>query len=300
MNPSAVSASGLPDPGSTGPGGCTYADDGATCAAASAGGGGGGGLGGGGAGGAGGVTPVVATRAIVSPVAEAPPVAPAMVVAEDDRARVANGRGATTAASLSVRSDGQTGRRVSVPYGKPVVIVGRLTGRAGAPIAAAAVSVVSVNGRTTAAQPPVVTDADGAFRAVIAPGPSRTIRFSYRAYADDAQDADTAELEIGVRAVAHLRAAPRALHNGDAVRFRGSVAGAPVGARKVVEMQVFQDGRWLTFATTRLRGGHFAYRYRFTRTNRTTRYVFRTVVRTDAGWPYETGSSNRVAVEVRP
>jgi hypothetical protein len=65
-------------------------------------------------------------------------------------------------------------------------------------------------------------------------------------------------------------------------------------------MQVWQDGRWLTFATTRLHGGRFAYRYRFTRTRTATRYVFRTIVRTDAGWPYETGSSNRVAVEVRP
>jgi hypothetical protein len=65
-------------------------------------------------------------------------------------------------------------------------------------------------------------------------------------------------------------------------------------------MQVWQDRRWLTFATTRLHAGRFGYRYRFTRTTRTTRYVFRTVVRTDAGWPYETGSSNHVSVEVRP
>ena len=294
LNAPPAGGSGLPDPGSTGPGGCTYADDGTTCVASSGGGGGGGtGGGGGGAGGAGAVRAVEPNPAPAAAVATAPPAAVPAVAAEERRG---NGTNASAAASLSLRT-----RRVSVPYGQPVLITGQLAGRGGAPIGGARIALSTVKGRATVPPQDAVTTApDGSFRAVLPPGPSRTVRFAYRAFADDANDADTVDLEIGVRAVAHLKASPRALRNGDAVRFQGSVEGAPPGSRKVVEMQVWQDGRWLTFATTRLRGSRFAYRYRFTRTRTATRYVFRTVVRTDAGWPYETGSSNRVAVQVRP
>jgi hypothetical protein len=304
-NASPTGDAGLPDPGSTGPGGCVYADDGVTCAAAAGGGGSGGGGGGGGSGGggggAGGVTAVDA-RVVAGPAPQASPApAPApAVVAPAPEPRRGNGTNASAAAALSLRVDGAPVRRVSVAYGEPVVIIGQLSGRGGTPIGGATIAVTAVSGRTSAAQRPVVTGSDGAFRAVIPAGTSRTIHFAYRAFADDAVDADTADLEIGVRAVAHLKASPRKLHNGQAVSFRGRVEGAPPGSRKVVEMQVWQDRRWLTFATTRLRNGRFGYRYRFTRTSRTTRYVFRTVVRTDAGWPYETGSSNRVSVAVRP
>jgi hypothetical protein len=214
--------------------------------------------------------------------------------------RHGNGANASANASLSLRVNGQAVRRVSVAYGESVVITGQLAGRGGAPISGASLAVASVRGRASTPQSPVVTGADGSFRIVVAPGVSRTIHVAYRAFGDDPNDADSADLEIGVRSVARLQATPRALRNGDSVRFRGRVSGAPAGSDKVVEMQVHQDGRWLTFATTRLRSGRFAYRYRFTRTRTRTRYVFRTVVRTDAGWPYETGSSNHVSVEVRP
>jgi hypothetical protein len=216
-----------------------------------------------------------------------------VATAADDRR--ANGTNATAAASLSLRA-----RRISVAYGEQVTISGQLAGRGGTPIGGARIALSTVRGRAVPTEVAVTTQSDGTFHAVLAASSSRTIRFAYRAFADDANDADTADLEIGVRAVAHLKASPRALHNGDAVAFRGRVEGAPAGSRKVVEMQVWQDRRWLTFATTRLHAGRFGYRYRFTRTTRTTRYVFRTVVRTDAGWPYETGSSNHVSVEVRP
>lgn len=284
-----VNATGgaLADPGTTCSGG-TY-DEAGACQPGRGGGGGGG------ASGAGAVTPILAPAAVTpapAPLVAAAPPAPAE--------RPGNGANASANASLSLRVNGQPVRRVSVPYGESVVITGQLTGRGGAPIAGASLAVNAVRGRVSTPQSPVVTGPDGAFRAVIAPGVSRTIRVAYRAFADDAGDADTADLEIGVRSVARLAASPRVVRNGDSVSFRGRVAGAPAGSEKVVEMQVHQDGRWLTFATTRLRGGRFAYRYRFTRTRARTRYVFRTVVRTDAGWPYETGSSNHVSVAVRP
>ena len=56
----------------------------------------------------------------------------------------------------------------------------------------------------------------------------------------------------------------------------------------------------MTFGTTRIKHGRFAYRYHFTRTFHTTRYAFRAIVRTDAGWQYETGTSPAKHVTVRP
>jgi hypothetical protein len=260
--------------------------------------------GGGGVSPAGGVTPVagpaISTPASALGLTQTPPPSPAPPTPTAAADRRGNGSNASAAASLSLRFNGQPTRRVSVAYGQSVVVTGQLAGRGAKPIAGARIALSTVKGRAVPPLDAVTTDADGTFRAVIPPGASRTIRFAYRAFADDADDADTADLEIGVRTVAHLRATPRALRNGDTVAFSGRVEGAPAGSRKVVEMQVWQDRRWLTFATTRLHGPRFAYRYRFTRTRTRTRYVFRTVVRTDAGWPYETGSSNRVSVEVRP
>lgn len=289
----------LSDPGVACAGG-TF-DASGTCRAGSGtggGGGGGGGTGGGGggAGAAGGVTPVPAAT-VAGPVVPTVPPAPVPTVADDQRA---NGSNASAAASLSVHFNGQPTRRVNVAYGEPVVITGQLAGRGGAAIGGARIALSTIKGRAAQPDTTVTTAADGTFRVVLAPGASRTVRFAYRAFTDDANEADTAEIEIGVRTVAHLKAAPRTLNNGEAVRFRGRVEGVPAGSRKVVEMQVWQDGRWLTFATTRLHGARFSYRYRFSRTRTRTRYVFRTIVRTDAGWPYETGSSNRVSVEVRP
>lgn len=284
----------LGDPGAPCAGG-TY-DVAGTCQAVAGGGGGGGG----GAGGAGGVVPAPVREASGGGGAAPAPAPEPVARAVPDGPR-ANGENATTAASLSVRAGDASGRRVVVPYGRPVTVSGRLTGRGGTPIAGARVELTALaRGGGWTALPGVVTGEDGTFRATLAPGPSRTVRFAYRAFAGDTDHADTAELEVAVRSAVRLRAIPRALRNGEAMRFRGRVAGAPAGSRKVVEMQVFQEGRWLTFGTTRLRHGRFTYRYRFTRTVRPTRYPFRAVVRTDAGWPYETGASATVAVEVRP
>jgi hypothetical protein len=257
--------------------------------------------GGGGAGGAGDVTPAPVRGGGPSGGAAPPapaPQPPAQPVSDGPRA---NGQNASTAASLTVRAGASSGRRVVVPYGRPATVTGRLTGRGGTPIAGAEIELSALaRGRAWASLPGVVTGADGTFRATIPSGPSRTVRFAYRAFAGDADHADTAELEMAVRSAVRMRATPRALRNGAAVRFRGRVAGAPAGSRKVVEMQVFQEGRWLTFGTTRLRHGRFAYRYRFTRTVRHTRYPFRAIVRSDGGWPYETGASRTVTVGVRP
>lgn len=265
----------------------------------------GGGSGGGGAGGAGGgVTPAPVASGGGGGATDAPErVDPPAPQAPPTAAKRPNGRDATTAAVFELGADGAARREIRVRHGREVVVEGRLATPGGRPIAGAAIDVLSTARATptqTRREPALSSGDDGRFRLVLAPGPSRVVRLAYRADLDDAEYAETAEIDVRVITVARLRARPKALRNGSAVRFRGTVAGAPRGSRKVVEMQVLQDGRWLTFATTRLRRGRFTHRYRFTRTVRPTTYVFRAIVRTESGWPYETGASNRTRVEVRP
>lgn len=269
----------------------------------------GGGGGGGGTGGGGGVVPVLGGSVarggggLVVAEPPGPALPPATQPPGGGDGRRGNGDAATTNASMTLRIGSSDRREVTVGYGRRVVVDGRLASAKGRPIGGATIDVFSASragGATTRRLAPVVSAADGSFRAILPVGPSRTVRFAYRAFADDAEYAESADLELRVKTAARLKAAPRQLRNGAAVMFRGAVPGAGASSRKVVEMQVLQGGRWLTFGTARLRHGRFGYRYRFTRTLRTTSYVFRTVVRGDTGWPYETGASNRVKVTVRP
>jgi len=259
---------------------------------------GGGASGGGGGGGAGSVGPGLVSTPVGDPI----PI-PSVVSGPDATAAEANGTGATRAAALRVTFDGTTKREMRSTFGKTLVVTGRLATAAGTPITNARIDVFSTRagrGATAKRESPVVTDADGNFRLALSPGPSRTIRLAYRAFAPDADYAESSELDVVVLTKAALRATPRAVRNKSSVVFHGRVSGAPSASRKVVEMQVRQDGRWLTFGTTRIRDGHFKYRYRFTRTFQPLSYVFRTIVRGETGWPYETGVSNRVKVDVRP
>jgi hypothetical protein len=260
--------------------------------------------GGGGTGASGGVTPAPAQTAApapAAPLAASPDPAPATAApAAPQTLRAGNGERATTAADLALRVGGAVRSRVSVAYGRSVVIEGKLTTPDGDPIAGASVDVMTSTGGATKHEASVITSSDGAFHTVLGRGASRTVRFAYRAFGSDAEYADSSEVRVDVRTGAHLRVTPTRLRNHQAIAFHGTVAGAPGGARKVLEMQVRQAGRWLTFATTRLRKGHFTDRYRFTRTLQPTTYRFRAVVRSESGWPYATGASNSVSVRVRP
>lgn len=236
---------------------------------------------------------------VASPATTPPP--PAAPPATGGQPR-ANGTDATPGATIALRANGSDRREVSIVYGRDVVVEGRLATPRGKPIGGATIDVFSTprsGASTSRREAPVVSAADGTFRVVLPPGASRVMRFAYRAFLDDAEYSETAELDLRVRTKARLKATPKRLRNGSAVTFRGRVDGAPRGSRKVVEMQVQQEGEWLTFATTRIKRGRFTHKYRFTRTTRRTPYVFRAVVRTEAGWPYETGASNATRVVVR-
>jgi hypothetical protein len=210
---------------------------------------------------------------------------------------VNGGPGATVKAAFTTRRS-----TIRSAYGKKVLVTGELVGPSGRAITGARVSVLQQDKMLGARLVPageVVTDGTGRFRLVTTATRSRTIRFGYRAYLESTDFATTIDVGLDVVPRLTLSTSRKAVRNGQAVRFRGSVAGAPANARKVVELQVKKGSRWMTFRTTRLREGRFSERYRFTSTHRRTTYVFRARVRQEAGFPFLTGHSEPTRVTVR-
>ena len=84
--------------------------------------------------------------------------------------------------------------------------------------------------------------------------------------------------------------------NGDEVVFHGRVKGG-----KLIQLQAYSRGSWLTFATPRASAatGRWKYRYRFTATRGSVRYRFRARLPREAGYPYDAGTSRAVPVRVR-
>jgi hypothetical protein len=213
-----------------------------------------------------------------------------------------NGHNAAASASLKASFTASGRGTLRSAYGKKVLVTGRLLAPGGTPISGAKLQVLQQDKLLGAAMVPageVTTDATGTFRFVTTAVRSRTIRFAYRVHLEDATFASTTDISLGVIAKLSLSASPRSLRNGHAVVFRGSVAGAPAGARKVIELQVKKGSRWMTFRSTRLRAGRYSERYRFTRTRGRVTYVFRARVREEAGFPFLTSHSRTVKVTVR-
>jgi hypothetical protein len=186
-------------------------------------------------------------------------------------------------------------------YGRPMTLRGRLTDPSGRPISGATLAVLAQVGRASMTEvDKVTTGADGRYEYHVPAGPSRVIRFAYRAFSADRTFASTSDVTLRVAAKASLRVTPRRVRNGRAITFRGQVLGGHLPSRGVhVDLQVKQGG-WRTFGVARSdRRGRFSYRYRFTRTFRPTSYTFRAQVRGEAGVPYEAGVSNRTKVSVR-
>ena len=91
-----------------------------------------------------------------------------------------------------------------------------------------------------------------------------------------------------------MRASRHRVVNGEDVTFRGRLRGRPLPTPgKLIELQAYARGRWLTFGTTRAnpRTGRWSYPYRFSATRGNVRYRFRARVPKEASYPYETGAS---------
>ena len=185
-------------------------------------------------------------------------------------------------------------RTLSVAYGARPAIRGRLTRPDGAPVRGAAIALFTrTQGRGRAVDAGGTrTRPDGSFTLVLRAGlPSSLLEL--RSRPGDAR----AALHLRVRAGLSLRAARR----GRTVVLRGALRGRPLPrAGKLVELQArTRGGRWLTFRTVRADArGRFRTRYRL-HTRRPATFVLRARSRAAGDYPYATGSSAGVRVQLR-
>ena len=193
--------------------------------------------------------------------------------------------------------------RPTIRYGRTIPIRGRLTMPGGNPVTDANVEVserIALPGAQWEPVSVVATDRAGRFVFKALRGPSRTLRFRYPGTA--LVRARTTEVDLEVKAASALRSNRRRVVNGEEIVLRGRVMGGPLpGVGKLVQLQAFSRGRWLTFATPRANAvtGRWSYRYRFTATRGTVRYRFRARVPAESGFPFATGASRSVYVVVR-
>jgi hypothetical protein len=220
-----------------------------------------------------------------------------------------NGRGASRFVKLRawLRSKRDKPRRSAVvPYGSSRFAEGRLTDAGGHPISGAvlqASSRVRRPGAKYVKTGAVTTSEDGRFAYRIAKGPSRTIRFAYKAYTLDPAPVQTATLSLGVRAGIKLKLTPHHVTNGQQVRFKGTLKGGPArkGTRVTIDVLVPDARRRIAIGNVKADAkGRFKFAYRFRRTLIKARYRFQARLTPQPGYPYRGAASRRVSVVVSP
>jgi hypothetical protein len=198
------------------------------------------------------------------------------------------------------------GEALTVPFGAPARLSGRLTRADGAGIAGRQLRVAvrpSRGALAPGASASVVTGERGGFELRLAPGPSRRISVSYPG--DHGLEGSTRpSLDLRVRSGISLSASPLSLRTGQMVRLSGRVRsrGAPVPRRgKLVAIQYLEAAtqRWRPVLVTRTdHGGRFRARYRFRYVDGTASIRLRATALAEERWPYAPGSSRPVTVRV--
>jgi hypothetical protein len=218
------------------------------------------------------------------------------------------GEDGRAASRLFARLRGSHGRgeTLTVPFGAPAVLGGRLTREDGAGIAGRRLQVTArpVDGALApATTTSVLTGKRGGFELRLAPGPSRHVTV---AFAGDSgiDPASRPPLDLRVRSAVSLRVGPRYATVGQVVRFGGRVKGrgAPMPRRgKLVAIQYFETRthRWRPVLITHAdRGGRFHARYRFHYISGAAAIRLRATALPEDRWPYAPGSSRPVTVHV--
>ena len=206
-----------------------------------------------------------------------------------------------------LRSGRGHGDSLTIPFGAPALVSGRLTRADGAGVAGRELQIVSRPSRGALA--PVLTTTAvsgerGGFQLRIDAGPSRRIAVDF--LGDAGLDAATRpSLELRVHSGISLKAAPLALRTGQTVRLSGRVRtrGARVPRRgKLVAVQYLEaaTNRWRPVLVTRTdHAGRFRARYRFRYVSGTASIQLRALALAEERWPYAVGSSRPLTVSVR-
>jgi hypothetical protein len=187
-------------------------------------------------------------------------------------------------------------------YGEAIRLTGRLTSPGQNPLGGRDVDISERRDVPETPWSPVATvrtNRSGRFTFRALPGPSRLLRFRYPG--TPTIRGQTSFVEMRVRASTRISVDRHQVVNGEEVLFRGRVRGGPIPLTgKLLQLQVYSRGDWMTFATPRANvRGRWRYRYRFTATRGTARYRFRARLPREAGYPYEPGASRAVWVTVR-
>ncbi|HET8955631.1 MAG TPA: hypothetical protein VFN18_08225 [Solirubrobacterales bacterium] len=200
------------------------------------------------------------------------------------------------------------GDSLTVPFGAPALLSGRLTRAAdGAGVGGREVRVVSRPSRgalVPAAAATARTGEEGGFELRLPPGPSRQVSVVFTGDGG-LEESARRPLDLRVRSGVSLRAAPRALHTEEVVQLSGKVRsrGAPIPRRgKLVAIQYLEEAtrRWRPVLVTRTdHHGRFRAHYRFRYVTGTAAIRLRATALAEERWPYAPGSSPPVTVRVR-
>ncbi len=199
------------------------------------------------------------------------------------------------------------GDSLTVPFGAPALLSGRLTLADGAALANRELRVVSHPSHGALAPiavQTVRTAEQGGFETRLPAGPSRRVTVIFSG--DDAlEPARRPALELRVRSGLSLRAVPTLLRTGQAVRLSGKVksAGAPIPRRgKLVAIQYLEQAthRWRPVLVTRTdHHGRYRAHYRFRYVSGSAAIRLRATALAEEHWPYAPGFSPPVTVKVR-
>jgi len=200
------------------------------------------------------------------------------------------------------------GDSLTVPFGAPALVSGRLTRAVdGAGAGDREIRVVSHPSRgalASLAAATVRTGDQGGFELRLPPGPSRRVSVAF--VGDDGLEAASRPgLELRVRSGVSLHVSPASLRTGQAVRLWGRVMsrGAPIPRRgKLVAIQYREQAthRWRPVLVTRSdHHGRFRAHYRFRYVSGTAAIRLRATVLAEERWPYAPGSSAPVTVRVK-
>jgi hypothetical protein len=243
--------------------------------------------------------------------------------AGNERTTTRTGAGATASITLPVRissrlavgkvklvrAKGPRGKRRRIlvvrpraRYGRTIPLYGRLTAPGGNPLAERDVDVFERTDQPLADWRRIAsvrTTRTGSFVFKALRGPSRTLRFRYPG--TETVRGFTSDVELRVRAASSMRVSRQSVVNGEEVTFRGRLRGRQyLLGSKLVQLQAYARGGWLTFATPRAdpRTGLWSFRYRFAATRGKVRYRFRVRVPKEPSFPFDSGTSRHVVVNV--
>ncbi len=211
-----------------------------------------------------------------------------------------SGGAGASALDAGVEAKGRLADRAVIKSTDQAVVRGALRDGNGDPVADATVCIYQTvdlpdASRELAAK--VTTRSNGRFATVLDPGPSRKLDLIYRQ--NDRILDDSVELDSKVVPTLKVPRRKRHVHNGEATRFKGRLPG-PNADGRAVALQARAGRKWRTFKQLRTDSeGHFHGKYRFVHTTGRQLYLFRVVVKSQGGYPYEPGHSQKRKVIVR-